>query len=217
MDFSDFATVMVAMFSLIVSILAFGHQWLNSIHTWKISDKANETASQANATAERALAVTLHDHKVKITPVLVGYCYNVITMIDAPEDDFIMIVIKNKTHAKVDITSINCIGFYEFKKEQSYPITLLLNGEHVLFLQFRKLLRGNLLTRSRKIKTRNADEFVDYEELFRKEVQNNVLHETRFEIDYSDELGTNYYSVLEFSKETNLFTGDPIELAKNAT
>jgi hypothetical protein len=146
MEFKDLATILIALFALGISIISFGHQWLNSIQTWKIAEKANDISRKANETAEKALAITEHDHKAKYLPNLEAYCGVMVLDIDNEDEDVIMLYIRNLVFSDVTIkhVAIGTTALFEIEETSNgkamLPRKALFNNPVVFIC---KMKRGN--------------------------------------------------------------------------
>jgi hypothetical protein len=204
MTYFEIGSLIFAFIALVISILAFGQQSLNSISTKIETERANNISKQANNTADRALELSIREHKSKIMPNLI---LNILTnqISQTPDfDDVIVISISNTAHGKAIINEIHGFGDFIvtnlFKNELVYPIKLAYNNSYRIQLTLSKNKKVQYLT--------------DKIDIIRQ--YNNMLQQLCIEVTFQNEIDTQYKVYLKFDANSGMYIRDSFEIESNS-
>jgi len=110
-DMFELIATILAMFSLVVSILVFCSNSLSSLKSLSI-------AEQANKIANNALEISIREHKIKIVPSFRAECLSINTSLKEPDADQVIFLVENISDYSAKVESFEILG--EFNPESIF-------------------------------------------------------------------------------------------------
>lgn len=201
-DMFELIATILAMFSLVVSILVFCSNSLSSLKSLSI-------AEQANKIANNALEISIREHKIKIVPSFRAECLSINTSLKEPDADQVIFLVENISDYSAKVESFEILGEFNpesiFYRKPFEPIYLKRGQQMEIYLYIRPEKKLEMINH---IKRDSSFLIVNREQSFRQIVFKQVLS-TKIWLLYSNDIEDKYSIILKRNSKSKEYHGKP--------
>jgi hypothetical protein len=195
MSVYEIGSIIVAFIALVISILTFAQSSISTILNQRQIDKANEIA-------QKALDLTMHDHKTKILPTL-SATYIIYNLPHNGHPLLIQFLLSNTNHSTATLKQIKSYGMVSIETEDGspipFPVTLRLNYPFIFIIKILPMVLHDW-------RKKNLDLIQE---------ANRTVMNSLFVAVYEDELLNPYQTNLRYNTSSKKFEGIPMEMPKD--